>query len=98
MSYAKHVPQPPPFDAAAAAKAPTGKAWEKFAEWKRWVEATGTQDGRGMRDVVEANAIGLDKLKAQTDAQADQHARLQQQVNQLSQKVASLETMPPFPA
>lgn len=67
MTFAKHVGQPPPFDAAAAAKAPTGKAWENFPDWARWIGGLGKFDGKGLRDVVEANASGLDAVKANID-------------------------------
>ena len=97
MAFAKHATQPPPFDAAAAAKAPTGKAWEKFPEWCRWVGAIGSQDGRGLRDVVEANAIGLDKLKGNVDAHTDQIATVNQRLTNLTAKIAALEESPPFP-
>lgn len=97
MPYAKHTSTPPPFDANAAAKAPTSAAWEKFPEWKRWVEATGTQDGRGLKDVVEANAIGMDKLKGNVDEHADAIARHFQLIQQMAARISQLETSPPFP-
>lgn len=97
MSYAKHTTTPPPFDAAAAAKAPTSSAWEKFPEWKRWVEATATQDGRGLKDVVEANAIGMDRLKVDVDAHTESLAKQFITIQQLAQRVSALEESPPFP-
>jgi hypothetical protein len=97
MPYAKHTTTPPPFDALTAAKAPAGPAWEKFPEWKRWVEATGTQDGRGLKDVVEANAIGMDKLKVDVDQQREAAAQLFKTVQQLAARISALETTPPFP-
>jgi hypothetical protein len=98
MPYAKHTSTPPPFDATAAAKAPTSNAWEKFPEWKRWVEATGSQDGRGLKDVIEANAIGMDKLKVDIDAhKTGDDARHKTIDNRLAAIEAQLTTAP-FPA
>jgi len=89
MPYAKHTTDPPPFDAAAAAKAPTSAAWEKFPEWKRWVEATATQDGRGLKDVIEANAIGMDKLKIDSDEHAQRLALCEQRLTALEARPAA---------
>lgn len=96
MAYAKHTTDPPPFDAAAAVKGGAA-AWQKFPEWKRWVEATATQDGRGLKDVIEANAIAVDKLKVDLDQTKEAGAQLFQTVSALAQRVSSLETTPPFP-
>lgn len=89
MTFAKHTTTPPPFDAAAAAKAPTSSAWEKFPEWKRWVEATGSQDGKGIKDVVEANALGLDKLKADLDEHSQRLAIAEQRLTALEARPAA---------
>lgn len=98
MPYAKHTTTPPPFDAAAAAKAPTGPAWERFPEWKRWVEATGSQDGRGLKDVVEANAIGMDRLKIDVDAHKTADDARHQQVNTRLAAIEAQLANSPFPA
>jgi len=89
MPYAKHTVDPPPFDANAAAKSPTSPAWQKLPEWKRWVEATGSQDGRGIKDVVEANAIGLDKLKVDNDEHSQRLAVAEQRLTALEARPAA---------
>lgn len=80
MSYAKHTTTPPPWSAADAVKKMTPAAWAAFVEWKRWVEATSTQDGRGLKDVIEANAIGLDKLKIVSDEHAQRLAEAERRL------------------
>lgn len=100
MSFAKLPTQAPQFDAGAlqtllanlavknGLKIPAG-----FVSWKRWVEATSEQDGVGLRDVVNANALGLNAVKKDVDNLAvvtvNQEAR-----------IAALEAAPknPFPA
>ena len=66
MPYSKHVGQPPTLDAANMVKGGTPAA-QKFPAWKRWVGGEGEYDGKGLRDVVEANAHGMDQLKAGLD-------------------------------
>ena len=94
--FAKHTTDPPPFSASDAVKGMT-PPWAKFPEWKRWVEATSTQDTRGLKDVVEANARGLDVLKVDLDKTQEAGAQLSQAVVQLTARVSALESTPPFP-
>lgn len=96
MPYAKHTSTPPPLDAARAVK-DMSAPWRNFPEWKRWVEATGSQDGRGLKDVVEANAIGLDQLKGNVDAHTDALATINGRLNSLTARITALEESPPFP-
>lgn len=86
MSFSKKPTQPPAFDAGAAANGMTSP-WAKFPEWKRWVEATGSQDGKGMRDVVNANALALDVAKIDLDEHSSRLADLET-------RVATLEARP----
>lgn len=92
MSFSKKPTQPPAFDATSAIKG-LNAAWQRFPEWKRWLEATGDQDGKGLRDVVNANAIALDGVKANVDNHTAQIAAL-------TTRIAALEAQPasPFPA
>lgn len=102
MSFARQPTQPPDFDAGAliayiqkiGAKTGAGTLLNPsyFPRWKRWLEATGDQDGKGLRDVVAANATALNAVKADSDKQASQLAAL-------ASRVASLEAKPavPFP-
>lgn len=99
MSFAKLPTQAPQFDASAlqaffnnvgiklGVKTPGG-----LVPWKRWVEATAEQDGVGLRDVVNANALGLNALKADVDG--NYAAMLN-----LGERIDALEVAPknPFP-
>lgn len=89
MSFSKRPTQPPGFDAGTAIQG-MSLAWQRFPEWKRWVEATGSQDVKGMRDVVNANAIGLDVVKSDVDEHAARIADLEARVH-------ALEVAPPAP-
>lgn len=91
MSFSKHVGQAPALDAAGMVK-PLNASAQKFPAWKRWVEASGEFDGTGLRDVVQANAIGMDSLKTASDA-------ANAQIKDLEARVAALEAQPalPFP-
>lgn len=64
----------------------------KLPVWKRWVGGEGDQDGVGLRDVVQANAVFLDAVKNDTDA-------LEAKVGNLANRVKALEDAPsaPFP-
>ena len=96
MPYSKHTTNPPPFDAGTAVSG-LSAPWQKFPEWKRWVEATGSQDTRGLKDVIEANAIGMDKLKGDVDQhKATDDQRHQRIDNRLAAIEAQLSTAP-FP-
>lgn len=64
----------------------------------RWIRSEGEFDGKGLRDVVNANAIFLDDIKEDLDA----HKTLDNaRHTSLAQRVAALEgqnTRAPFPA
>lgn len=94
MSFAKQPTQPPPFDAGAfgAHAGMTTADIKNWQAWKRWVGGELEQDGVGLRDVVSANALGLNAVKADTDG-------LQDDLAALKARVASLESKPsvPFP-
>lgn len=101
--------QPPAFDASTHEKVlydevrkDDGSPYAVFADkafpqWKRWVDGTAEFDGKGLRDVVNANAIYLDEVKDGLDAHkaADQsrHAAVNQRLAALEAAVQS----PPFP-
>lgn len=99
MGFAKLPTQAPQFDATAlqtflnnvatktGLKAPSG-----LVPWKRWTEATSEYDGSGLRDVVNANALGLNALKADVDVNYGT-------MMNLSERVDALEVAPsvPFP-
>lgn len=101
--------QPPAFDA----KGFTQRLWERVTKpdggqyavfsqeglprWVRWVGGTSEYDGKGLRDVVNTNAIYLDDVKNDLDAHKaldnDRHGKL-------AMRVAALEgqqTTSPFP-
>lgn len=86
MPFAKHVGQPPALDAAGMVKGDNPAA-QKFPPWKRWVEGTSEFDGKGLRDVVEANANGLNTVKVDVD----EHA---QRLSQAEARIAALEARP----
>ena len=65
--------------------------------WARWINGTGEFDGKGLRDVINTNAIYLDDVKNDLDAHKTvDNARH----TSLAQRVAALEgqnTNAPFP-
>jgi hypothetical protein len=80
MAYTKKPSGPPVFDAAAFTKALTTGAKisaataAQYIAWKQWVESTNAYDGAdkgGLRDVLNADALAIDALKANVDAQGD---------------------------
>lgn len=100
MSFAKLPTQAPQFDSSAfqtfinnvatktGLKTPIG-----FVGWKRWVEATTEHDVVGLRDVVNANALGLNAVKSDVDNRT-------LDIIDLKTRIAVLEAAPknPFPA
>jgi hypothetical protein len=82
----KKPTQPPALDAANMVKGGTPAA-QKFPVWKRWVEATGEFDGKGLRDVVNSNAVMLDDVKTDVD---EHSARL----GSAESRLAALEAQP----
>jgi hypothetical protein len=71
---------------------------EYLPKFHRWIRSEGEFDGKGLRDVVNANAIYLDDIKEDLDA----HKTLDNaRHTSLAQRVAALEgqnTNTPFPA
>jgi hypothetical protein len=62
--------------------------------WKRWVGGEGPdQDGTGLRDVVNANALFTDQIKAGLDAAAQSIVELRADVQALKEAPAPR----PFP-
>ena len=101
--------QPPAFDAKGFAQRllervvkPDGKPYAVFGEtglprWARWINSSGEYDGKGLRDVVNANAIYLDDVKNDLDAHKtvdnERHASLARRVTALEGQ----NTNAPFP-
>jgi len=94
MSFARLPSQAPQWDATALAKALklTDAQRTQLVSWKRYVESTVEFDGAGLRDIVAANAAGLNAVKADLDKAVAANAAL-------TARVASLEAKPavPFP-
>lgn len=92
MAFAKQPTQPPQFDAGAFAKHAgiTDADVKNFQSWKRWVGGEIEQDGVGLRDVVAANAVGLNAVKGTADLHGTQ-------ITQLFERVTALESRPPVP-
>lgn len=94
MSFAKQPTQAPQFDAGAFAKHAglTPADTKNLQAWKQWVGAELAFDGSGLRDVVAANALGLNAVKADADA-------LHDEMTVLAARVAAVEARPavPFP-
>jgi hypothetical protein len=71
---------------------------EYLPRFHRWIRSEGEFDGKGLRDVVNANAIFLDDVKEDLD----KHKALDNtRHTALAQRVAALEgqhTNTPFPA
>lgn len=95
MGFARLPSQAPQFDAGAFAKHAgiTAADIKNFQAFKQWVAAELAFDGTGLRDVVAANALGLNAVKADSDGNAARIAAL-------AERVATLEARPqtPFPA
>lgn len=98
MAFAKLPGQPPPFDAGAfgAHAGLTPADTKNFQLWKQWVGGELVYDGTGLRDVVNADAIALNALKADYD---QFHTLAAGQIVELFQRVTELESRPavPFP-
>jgi hypothetical protein len=66
----------------------------KIPAWKRWVGGEKPDyDGKGLRDVVNANAIYTDQIKFTVDAQG-------QSINEMRAEIRALQEAPaarPFP-
>lgn len=83
-------------------KRPDGKPYEVFNKatlttWKRWVGGEFEFDGKGLRDVVNANAIYLDEVKEGLDAHKAADASRHQTVNQRLAALEAAASQNPFP-
>ena len=99
MASAKPT-QPPAFDATAHEKAlydsvrkPDGSPYQVFADqslprWKRWVESTVEYDAKGLRDVLNQNALYTDAIKGDVDLHG-------QAIIELRADVQALKEQPP---
>lgn len=102
MSFAKQPTQPPQFDAGAFAKHAgiTDADIKNFQAWKQWVGGELAFDGTGLRDVVAADAIALNALKADYDSyhslSAGQITQLFERLTAAEAKIAALEGRPPL--
>lgn len=56
--------------------------------WKRWVGGEGEYDVKGLRDVVNSNAIMLDNQKSDVDS-------LRAEAQDHETRIAALEAQPP---
>ena len=109
MAFSKKPSQPPPLDTKnfvarlrdIAAKVGLGPFPvfndDGLPKFHRWVRGEGEYDAVGLRDVVNANAYGLDAVKNDLDA----HKELDlERHNRLAMRVTALEgqnTNAPFP-
>lgn len=100
--YTKKPKAPPILDMAAvtaklqANQAITPKLSAQLIEWKQFVEASDNYDGvegGGLRDILNAVCIGVDKLKIQLDALAQGQIELRADVQALQEAPAPR----PFP-
>lgn len=104
MASAKPT-QPPAFDATgheaalyASVRKPDGTPYQVFADkalpqWKRWVESTGEYDGKGLRDVLNQNAMYTDAIKGDVDLHGQAIIELRADVQALKEAPAAR----PFP-
>lgn len=92
--YTKKPKAPPTLDMAAVAaklqanEAITPKLAAQLVEWKQYVEASDNWDGvdgGGLRDILNAACIGMDKLKISLDALAQGQLELRADVTALQE-------------
>lgn len=102
--------QPPAFDAAttwkvfdAELKKDDGSSYAVFQDasfprYKRWIDGTAEYDGKGLRDVVNANAIYLDEVKDGLDAHKAADASRHSSINERLAALEAAQAQPsPFP-
>lgn len=104
MAYTHKPSGPPVFDAKAFVtkllnnQPITQKQVDQFIAWKQWVESTNAYDGvakGGVRDILNALCIAVDKLKLNVDAHGD---RLDRHAVRLDTVEAWIAAQPrPFP-
>ncbi len=97
--------QAPAFDATAheaalyaSVRKPDGSPYLVFADkalpaWKRFIESSGEFDGKGLRDVVNINALMLDGVKSDVDLHGQAIIELRADVQALKEAPAAR----PFP-
>jgi len=102
LAFTAKPKMPPTFDAAAftkklaEGKPITATQQAQFIAWKQWVESTNAYDGTakgGIRDVVDANAKGVDSLKVHVDSNSQAILELRADVQALKEAPAAH----PFP-
>ena len=81
---------------------PDGQPYQVFAnqtltKWKRWVGGEFEFDGKGLRDVVMANAVYADQVKEDLDAHKAADTNRHQVVNQRLAALEAAVANPPFP-
>ena len=81
---------------------PDGKPYEVFnnltlTRWKRWVGGEFEFDGKGLRDVVEANAHYLDDVKEDIDAHKAADLARHQTINSRLAALEAAAASAPFP-
>ena len=79
-----------------------GKPYEVFnnqtlTKWKRWVGGEFEFDGKGLRDVVMANAVYADQVKEDLDAHKAADLNRHQIANQRLAALEAAVANPPFP-
>lgn len=94
MAYTFKPSAPPPFDAAAFTKALTAGTpinavtAKQYIAWKQWVESTNAYDGAlkgGLRDVEDANAKGVDRLKGDVDIHSQAILEMRADIQELQE-------------
>lgn len=100
--YTAKPKQPPVLDMASVTKllqanlAITPKLAAQLIEWKQYVESSDNWDGTaggGLRDILNAGLVAVDKLKLQVDALAQGQIELRADVQALQEAPAAK----PFP-
>lgn len=101
--------QPPASDFATMEKAwydglkrPDGKPYEVFnnktlTRWKQWVSGEFEFDGKGLRDVVMANALYVDAVKGDLDDHRQADLVRHQTINGRLAALEAAVQSPPFP-
>jgi ABC-type branched-subunit amino acid transport system substrate-binding protein len=93
-AYTKKPSAPPPFDAAAFTKALaanqpiSANLATQYIAWKQWVESSNAFDGAdrgGLRDVLDANAKGVDRLKGDVDIHSQAILEMRADIQELQE-------------
>ena len=101
--------QPPAFDASTHERVlydeirkADGSGYQVFldkalAKWKRWVGGEDEFDGKGLRDVVQSNAVYLDAVKNDLDNFRENTGVAQNSTNSRLAMLEEAVANPPFP-